>query len=174
MKDTCKGICTGVCTTVLGGLLITLFFFIWNDFFFQPKNLTGIWQFTYTVNETSYSAYKDMKLIYHVHLMQTGSMIFGTGEKIKEISEKNGEYYFEPDKRVHIELTGEVDYRFLGKDYVNLYYKEKGRKRYSSTLQQLKQVDKKTLSGVFFSTAANCSGSVVWKKLNKIKFPVSP
>ncbi len=171
MKETCKGICTGVCATVIGGLLIALIFFIWNDFFFQSKNLTGAWQFTYTVNDTSYAKYKGMKLIYHVNLMQTGNMVFGAGEKIKEITLQNGEYSYEPKNRVTIELTGEVDYRFLGRDHVNLYYKEKGKKRDSSTLQKMKLVNYKKIKGVFFTTAANCSGSVVWEKLNKINLP---
>lgn len=40
---------------------------------------------------------------------------------------KNGEITYEPEKRVRIEITGTVQYRFYSDNIVHLHYKEEGK-----------------------------------------------
>ncbi len=73
-------------------------------------------------------------------------------------------YEFERDKRVHIEIAGTVKNNILIKDNLSLHYIEHGRKRDSSTILNMEIINNNTLSGTFFSTAADSSGKTNWVK----------
>ena len=159
-----KAIWTGTLSSVVGGILLALLFFGWNDFIYQRNNLTGAWEFEYTVEHTTHDPFQDMKLRYRVLLVQEGKTITGTGEKIGEWTPAHGVVEYLPEKRAHIRVEGTVDYRFFSKDVVHLQYTEEGRVRESSTIQELSVISERDLRGDVYSTAANAQGTAAWER----------
>jgi hypothetical protein len=146
--------------TILGGLLLTFIYFVFNEILFPKKNLTGEWLATLKYIKTTYNPYKGLKVIYKLHLLQKGNDIIGTGEKIKEIRSDGSEYEFEFDKRVTISMEGYYERRFLSKSKINFNVTEDGRIRESRATYFLKIENKNLLIGKFLSTAANTKGDI--------------
>ncbi len=162
-KSPFREILMSVVSTVLGGFALSFAFFIASDYIFEIPKLSGRWQFTGTTLETSLSRFEGLEVTYSVLLQQEGLKIFGTGEKIRDeldgvVTEYDG------DRRTHIDITGYLHRKYLSKDELTLHYVERGRRRDSSTIQELIRFDEKKMSGNFESTIANSSGTVEWKR----------
>lgn len=152
-----------ILATIIGGVLLSIMFFIFSDFIHKTPNLSGRWYFVNETQSTSYSKFKGLKVYYTVLLMQEGNKIYGTGEKIKD--ELNGNINKYTGKtRVHIEVSGYLKNNFLTKDTLNIHYTEKGKSRPSSTLHNLIRFDNKLMGGKFYSTIADSEGKVSWTR----------
>jgi hypothetical protein len=159
-----KGITKNVAASIISAILIALIFFVWNDFFCKPSDISGVWQVECYVLKSNHSEYEGMTLFFDVLLQQNGREITGTGEKVAEKSKGGEKYEFERDKRVHIEITGKLRNNFIIDDKVFLHFVEHGRIRESSTVENMKILSNKLMEGTFFSTAADSSGKTFWKK----------
>ena len=77
-----------VLATVVGGVFLSLMFFVFSDFIHTTPNLSGRWYFVNETESTSYKKFNGLKVTYTVLMMQEGNKLYGTGEKIKD--ELNG------------------------------------------------------------------------------------
>ena len=118
-------------------------------------NLTGNWNVVNTVDQTSYQAYKNMKVGFTVSINQTGKDFTGKGEKISE----NGRT-LPSTSRTPIEVRGTID-----GDKVEATFSESGALRKTNG-RFVWRIDKTNggLTGTFVSTAAGTSGRSAAKK----------
>ena len=149
--------------TVLGGLLLSLIYFILYEFFYRIPDLSGKWEFEETTIITSYNPYKNMKVKYLIILWNEGQNIFGSGERISEINQ-NESFKYKPENRININIQGHIRKRYFWNDEIIIHYFEEGRKRKSSTIHKLELKSKSNIKGTFFKTAANASGNSTWDK----------
>lgn len=159
-----ENICINTVGTVLGGLLLTFIYFLFNEKFFPKINLTGEWVVKLKFIKTDYRPFEGLSVVYKIHLLQKGNDVIGTGEKVKEIRRDNSEYEFEPEKRVVISLEGYFERRFLSKSKINFNVTEYGRKRESRATYFLIIKNKNTMLGEFISTAASAMGKIEFQK----------
>lgn len=112
-------------------------------------DLSGNWSVVNTVEQTSYSAYKNMKVGFNVSINQTGRDFTGTGEKISE----NGRS-LPATSRTPIVVKGTVD-----GDKVEATFSENGTLR-TTNGRFVWRIDKTSggLTGTFVSNAARSSG----------------
>lgn len=146
--------------TIFGGLLLTLILFLLNEYAFPKINLTGEWKTIITIEETTYSPFKELKVEYAMHLIQKGYELSGSGEKIKDIKPDGSETVFIREKRILIDIEGYSERKFFGKSIVYLNINEEGRKRDTRATYILEFNHNNILSGVFKSTAGDASGKI--------------
>ena len=116
------------------------------------EDISGNWKLNYTIEETSYAPYKGIQLGYTIFIEQHGNAIKGNGDKTYE----NGQPLPSAAK-TPIEVNGTFD-----GENILLTVKEKGKKRESSGMIQLKVGDHaKKFEGTFTTTAANSTGKCV-------------
>lgn len=151
--------------TIIGGLLLTFLLFILNEFVFRKTNLSGDWTATIEILSTIHNPYKNLKIVYQIHLLQKGYEISGTGEKIKDINKDGSVTNFEREKRVIINVEGYYERKYLAKSKLFLKITEAGRKRESRASYYLTIKGEKQLKGTFSSTAADSRGEVIMKKV---------
>ncbi len=124
----------------------------------QPENapatsavadLSGNWSVVNTVEQTSYAAYRNMKVGFNVSINQTGRDFTGTGEKISE----NGRS-LPATSRTPIVVKGTID-----GDKVEATFSENGALR-TTNGRFVWRIDKSSggLTGTFMSNAARSSG----------------
>ncbi len=154
-----------VIATVIGGLLLTLFLFLLNEYGFPKKNLTGEWETSMDIENTSHPDYLNLKIVYKIHLLQKGYKLSGSGEKIKDIRPGGEEYEFERKNRVIIDIDGYYERKFFKKSMIYLNVNEEGRVRETRATYFLILVNKKKLTGTFLSTAADSSGKINMEKI---------
>lgn len=141
-----------------GGFVIAIVFFLLSDYIFKIPNLSGSWIAKVTTQKTSYNPYKDMVLTYKIFIWLEGKNIYGSGEKIKEVTSGNTREYT-AENRSQIKIRGSVLKKYLTPDKIVIHIEEKNEKRISSTIYLLKK-KKKKWSGKFYSTIADSEGNV--------------
>ena len=150
-------------STVIGGIVLSLIFFVFSDFIHTPPDLSGEWYFVNETKDTSYSKFKGLKVYYKVMLVQQGSVISGQGEKIQdELEGKITEY--SGKSKIQIKITGNLKQNFIAKDKLTLYYSEEGQKRGSSTFHKLIRFSDEKMEGEFSSTIANSKGRTLYSR----------
>lgn len=152
-----------VLATVIGGVVLSLMFFVFSDFIHTTPNLSGRWYFVNETQSTSYNPFKGLKVTYTVLLTQEGDKVFGTAEKIKDELDGTATRYFGKE-RVQVKVSGYLKNNFLMKDTLNIHFVEHGRDRTSSTLHNLVRFSDRSMGGEFFSTIADSEGSVSWSR----------
>ena len=163
MKEVFKSLGEKVLATVMGGVGLSLLFFVFSDFIYTTPNLSGRWYFVNEIESTSYPKFKNLKVYYTVLLMQEGDKIYGTGEKIKD--ELNGvTSKYNGKERIQIQISGYLRNNFLLKDTLNIHYIEAGTLRSSSTLHNLVRFGDEAMGGRFVSTIADSEGQVTWTR----------
>ena len=121
----------------------------------EIPDLRGNWNVVNTVDQTSYQAYKNMKVGFNVSIDQTGKDFTGKGEKISENGRSlNG------TSRTPIEVRGTIN-----GDKVEATFSESGAQRKTNG-RFVWRIDKRNggLTGTFVSTAAGASGRSAAKK----------
>ena len=115
----------------------------------SARNLSGKWNIVNTVETTSYSNYKNMKIGFHLSLNQTGTTFTGNGAKISE----NGRS-LPAGSRTPIQVQGSIK-----GDRIEATFSEAGTARKSNG-KFVWRVDKagRGLTGNFATTAARSSG----------------
>jgi len=118
----------------------------------QVPDLSGDWNLVNTIEKTSFPAYTNLRLGYHLSIQQNGTEFTAEGEKIAE----NG-VTMDKSERTAIHVNGSVGY-----DNVSATFVEEGMRRKTSGRFEWKLSSAgNQLRGVFFSTAAKSSGSSV-------------
>lgn len=158
-----SNILSNIIGSIISAILLTLIFFVWNDYVYKSKDLSGAWSAECEVLETSYTKYKGMKVYFDVLINQQGDQIIGTGEKVADVVDGIRTEY-EAENRVRIELNGVVENRFIADDEVRIHYIEHGMRRDSTTILTLRVENISLLKGAFLSTAANSKGRVTWRR----------
>jgi hypothetical protein len=118
----------------------------------KAPNLSGEWKLVNTIEQTSYPAYANLRLGYHLVINQTGTEFTGDGEKVLE----NGRSMAD-NERTPIHVTGSVDQSGVSATFVEEGLRRKTSGRFEWTLT----ADCNQLRGTFVSTAAKSSGSSV-------------
>jgi hypothetical protein len=118
----------------------------------QVPDLSGDWNLVNTIEKTSFPSYANLRLGYHLSIQQNGTEFTAEGEKNAE----NG-VTMDKSERTAIHVSGSVRY-----DNVSATFVEEGMRRKTSGRFEWKLSSAgNQLRGVFFSTAANSSGSSV-------------
>lgn len=113
------------------------------------RDLSGTWNVVNTVETTSYSTYKNMKIGFHLSINQTGTTFTGNGKKVSE----NGRS-LPAASRTPIQVQGSIN-----GDRIEAIFSEAGSARKSNG-RFIWRMDKagRGLSGNFATTAARSSG----------------
>jgi hypothetical protein len=149
--------------TVVGGIVLALLFFWFSDHVFKFPQLSGLWRFELTTEQTSYNPYRGMKLTYLVLLSQEGPALQGSGEKVREDVGGVVRTYTGAD-RSRIEVRGYLTKRYFGASTVVLHYREISPSRESSSMQTLTVDNDRAMRGSYHSTIANSTGAVAWER----------
>lgn len=152
-----------VAATVLGGLLLTLLFFLAKEKLFPLPSITGCWYFQMTTEKTAYNPYAGMILKYVAMLWREGYRVEGTVEKIYENS-STGERPFVGKNRTRGTVRGYIEKNYLGRDKLFLHIIEEGHGRESTNFYELTVFSNATMSGRFFSMVADQAGTVKWQR----------
>ncbi|MFT5702123.1 MAG: hypothetical protein ACI8ZB_005031 [Desulforhopalus sp.] len=153
-----------IVATVVGGIILTILFFLFREKCFALPQLNGKWHFMVETKNSDYNPYKGMCLEYVVMLWLEDNKIHGTYEKVYENS-STGEREYTGSKRTRGTIEGSIEKKYLSKDIVNLHLIEEGKQRTSTTSQSLVcETLQKQLVGTFHSTVANQSGIVKWQR----------
>jgi hypothetical protein len=118
----------------------------------QAPNLSGEWNMVNTIERTSYPAYANLRIGYHLVITQTGAELTGAGEKITENGRSMADF-----ERTPIHLTGSVDQNSVSATFVEEGQRRSTNGRLAWTLAS----GGNQLRGTFSSTAAKSSGSSV-------------
>jgi hypothetical protein len=156
-----------VIATVLGGVLLTILFFIAKEKLFPLPEFAGRWYFETTTKETAYKPFAGMILKYVAILWQEGPVVRGTVEKIYEKS-STGEREYVGNKRTRGILEGYVQKFYLSPDRIRIHFVEDGFGRESTVFFDLTSHDASVMSGSFSSMVADQMGTAEWRR-----FPLS-
>ncbi len=118
----------------------------------EVPNLSGEWTMVNTIERTSYPAYANLRVGYHLVITQTGSEFTADGEKVSENGRQMADY-----ERTPIHLTGSVDQSSASASFVEEGLRRKTSGRFAWTVT----TDGNQLRGTFSSTAAQSSGPSV-------------
>jgi len=118
----------------------------------RVPNLSGEWNMVNTIERTSYPAYTNLRVAYHLVINQTGSDFTADGEKVSEEGRSMAEY-----ERTPIHVTGSLDQNRASATFVEEGLRRKTSGRFEWTLT----TDGNQMRGTFTSTAAKSSGSSV-------------
>ena len=118
----------------------------------KTPNLSGEWSLVNTIERTSYPAYANLRIGYHLVITQTGTQFTADGEKVSESGRMMAD-----NERTPIHVTGTVDQSGASATFV-----EEGQRRTTSgSFEWTLTTDGKQLRGTFSSTAAKSSGPSV-------------
>ena len=118
----------------------------------RTPDINGKWNMVNTIETTSYPAYTNLRMGYHLVITQTGTDFTADGEKVSENGRPMADY-----ERTPIHLTGTVDQSGASGTFV-----EEGLRRKSSgSVEWTLSADGNQLRGRFTSTAAKSSGPSV-------------
>jgi hypothetical protein len=118
----------------------------------KPPNLSGEWNLINTIERTSYPAYTNLRVGYHLVISQSGTEFTADGEKASENGRAMADY-----ERTPIHVTGSLDQNTVSATFV-----EEGlRRRTSGQFVWTITANGNQLRGTFVSTAAKSSGSSV-------------
>lgn len=152
-----------VIATVVGGIALTLLFFLAKEKWFPLPPLTGRWYLEQLTQNTAYAPYAGMILRYVVMLWREGNRVEGTAEKIYEKS-STGERAFVGTNRTRATISGYVEKKYLGQDKIYVHVVEDGHGRESTHHYDLVMTGADTMSGTFASMVADQDGLVKWQR----------
>lgn len=153
----------GTLSTIIGGVFLAVFFFWVREKCFGLANISGKWYFDMTTEKTAYKPYENMVLQYVAVIWREGNHLYGTVEKIYEIS-STGERAYVGEHRSRGSLTGVYEKNYFSKDLVHIHVNERGKGRESTNFFTLK-VNKSILKGTFNSFVADQEGLSVWQRI---------
>jgi SmpA / OmlA family len=119
----------------------------------EPLDLTGEWTILNTVVETSYPAFQQLQVGFHLTIQHEGQVFHGVGEKQRE----NGQPIPRSARRP-LRIQGMV----VEGGVISATFQEEGWSRPSTGHFRLRLQDRSRLTGTFVSTAAKAKGSSQW------------
>jgi hypothetical protein len=153
-----------ILATVIGGSIFTFLLFVVKEWLFPFPNISGQWHFeTHTIS-TAYNPFSGMVLRFVTMLWQEGEIVHGTFEKIYERS-STGERSYVGKNRTRGSVEGCMQKNYLSRDRVFLHLEEDGIQRSSTIVFDLVKNTDTELSGLFYSTAGDQSGTVKWQRM---------
>ena len=155
--------------TVIGGVVLTVLYFALGEKLLRLPRLSGTWVLESVTSQTKYNPYRGMVLRYKVLLLQDGTTLHGTAEKVYEKSDKVREFIGR--NRTSATLDGTIQKAYLGRSTIWFHVVEEGKQRPSSLVMQARCQHfgrRMHLTGQFSSTVADASGTVV---LERIHYP---
>lgn len=155
--------------TIVGGLFLTVLYFTFGQKILRPPRLSGVWVLESMISQTKYNPFRGMVLRYKVLLLQDGTKLHGTAEKVYEKSDKTR--VFTGPGRSIATLNGTVQNAYIGRSSVVIHVVEKGEQRSSSWIMEARCQRfgrRMRLTGQFSGTAGDASGSV---SLVRIRYP---
>jgi hypothetical protein len=118
----------------------------------KAPNLSGEWSLVNTIERTSYPAYANLRIGYHLVITQKGTEFTADGEKVSESGRLMAD-----NERTPIHVTGTLDQSSASATFVE----EGQRRRTSGSFEWTLTTDGNQLRGTFSSTAAKSSGPSV-------------
>jgi len=153
-----------ILATIVGGLLLTFCLFLLNEYCFNKKNLTGEWDVTVKVQKSSYSSFENLSIKFKFHLLQKGSEISGSGEKVQDINPDGSNTIFDREKRIIVHIDGYYERKYIRKSNIFLSITEDGEQRETRVTYFLRINNATNLKGTFISTAGDASGQIEMTK----------
>lgn len=155
--------------TVVGGIFLTVVYFVLREKLFRPPRLAGTWVLESTISQTKYNPFRGMVLRYKVLLFQDGNDLHGTAEKVYENSDK--ERVFTGADRSVCTFEGTIRKSHISRSTIFLHVQEKGEQRSFSWIMEARCRHfgrRMQLVGRFSGTAGDASGIVA---LDRIPLP---
>ncbi|MEO8884957.1 MAG: hypothetical protein ABI367_02770 [Mucilaginibacter sp.] len=150
--------------TVIGGLILAIIIFLYDEKINPKINVSGRWKVNITISSSDHNPLINLSLEYELHLLQKGYEIIGSGEKIRETSNQKVLNYIGAN-RVRIDVVGYLERNVLKKSKLFLSTIEHGMQRESSLSYDLIFNSKNEITGIFFSTAGNSSGNASFSRI---------
>lgn len=153
--------------TLVGGIFLTLLFFIVKEYLCPLPQISGAWECEQLVEKTPHPPYMGMKVWYRVLLIQDGANLVGTGERDREDSSTGVRSYGGSD-RTPIQVKGKIEKNYLSPDVIRIHWEADGEARKSSTFFNLKVSGNKFNGGLIgrvYTTAGPCQGRSIWTRL---------
>jgi len=157
----------GFFSTTLGGISLTLIYFLFKEKFFSLPVIAGVWECETTTLDTKYNGHRGMTIWYRVTLLQSGATITGMGEKEREDA-RDGKREYEGKHRRTTHINGAINKKFFGSDEVVIFWRENGQERESGSYFRLRVSGCKAkgdLWGRFYASASKSSGTASWKRI---------
>ena len=158
-----KTVAINLISAVIGGLVLTLLFFLMKEKVCPLPEIVGRWWFEMHTENTAYKPYQGMTLRYVAMLWREGHVVHGTVEKIYEKSSTGERDYVGPN-RIRGEVRGYIEKNYLGRDRLFLHIVEGGTTRESTCFHELTLRSRRCMDGRFASTIADQDGSVSWQR----------
>lgn len=152
-----------VIATIIGGIVLAIFFFLTKEKIFPLPKVNGCWYFEIETKVTEYIPYRGMILRYVAVLWQEGPYIKGTLEKIYEKS-STGERNYVGENRTRGVVSGYLEKNYLSEDRVVLHVVEDGHGREYTNFYSLVVQSNHGMTGEFSSTVAGQSGNAKWQR----------
>ncbi|MAE01292.1 MULTISPECIES: hypothetical protein [Pseudoalteromonas] len=152
----------GTLSTIVGGVFLAIFFFWIREKCFGIADVSGTWYFDMTTQKTAYKPYENMVLRYVAVVWREGNHLYGTVEKVYEIS-STGEREYIGENRSRGSLTGVYEKNYFSKDRMHIHINERGKGRESTNFFIL-DVNKQNFVGTFNSFVANQEGLSIWQR----------
>jgi hypothetical protein len=152
--------------TIIGGLFLTVLYFALGQRILRPPRLSGVWVLESATSQSKYNPFKGMIVRYKILLLQDGTRLHGTAEKVYEKSD--GVREFTGVNRTTAMLDGTIHKVYLGRSTVVLHVVEEGDKRPFSWIVEARSRRfgrRMHLTGQFSSTAADSSGTVALERI---------
>ncbi len=150
-------------STLVGGMLLALFFFFVKEKLCPLPAITGQWYYEMQTDISSYNPYTGMVLRYVAMMWREGHTIRGTVEKIYENS-STGERIYVGKNRTRGIVEGYIEKKYLGNDVVYLHVVEEGHVRESTVFFSLICTPDHTMIGRFEAMVSNQSGTARWQR----------
>ena len=153
----------GVVGTLLATAVVAVLVWMWASLRSRCERISGKWWLIANTEHTTYRPYEGMELTYEVMLEKDGLKLSGRGEKIRERVADGKTRDYVGAKRVHIEISGRIARRLVGKGTAEIHIHEQNSRRASTTLHNV-TLDREMMSGEFVSTVAGQKGRVLWTR----------
>jgi hypothetical protein len=152
-----------IIATLVGGICLTLLFFVAREKLFPVPEITGRWYIEMVTVNTAYNPFKGMVLRYVIMIWREGNVLKGSAEKIYEDS-STGKRNFVGKNRTRATVEGYIEKKYLGKDKVYLHSVENGHGRESTNFYDLLVKSESEMIGAFNSMVANQDGTVTCQR----------
>ena len=150
--------------TITGGAVLTFIFFLLREKVYAFVDLDGSWVYEQKTITSEYLPYIEMTVCFLVLLTRDGNRIYGSAEKVHDLTADGGERQYIGKNRSIAEISGHIEKRYFSKDRISIHIIEYGEKRRSSTFHILVCESHNLLSGRFSSTISNQQGIVTWTR----------
>lgn len=164
-----NGFATYMCeNAILSGTVATLFsaflIFVFKEYIKKPPNFSGVFEIECKTLNSAYNPYVALRTYYTLILICDNNLIEGHIEKTRDI-ESNGlvREYIGKNRSIG-EVRGIIKRNYLRPNHVSLNIKMHGEKREYTILLFFRKVNTDAMHGKFWSTAADSSGDVHWKR----------